>query len=66
MRFMGDYPVKGQSEQDLVSTMLKVLHSDQRSTPVPSLDYSPIVKSVFICVCVCVVAVCLYVCVFVL
>ncbi|XP_062334341.1 unconventional myosin-XV [Osmerus eperlanus] len=24
MRFMGDYPVKGQSEQDLVSTMLKL------------------------------------------
>lgn len=28
MKFMGDFPLKGQTEQDLVATILKVLTSN--------------------------------------
>jgi len=27
MKFMGDYPMKGQAEQDVVSTILRVYNS---------------------------------------
>jgi len=39
MKFMGDYPMKGQAEQDVVSTILRVYNSLNSPTSLVIIKY---------------------------